>query len=177
MKLYLYTFSNRVFYILGLKQSIGVFFKALEFIVESLRKENEYYSDQRLKWLKDLYLNLFYDNPNKRFQAPTPMQALLAFGGRQFNYNTLEHNFYSSVNNLINNCQSTNNNNNNNAINKSRSSSGNNASANVMFDLANGLDSNQKDETDTTQIRFQLANNGDIFTKAESKCFLKYFLR
>lgn len=153
---------------IGLKQSIGVFFKALKFIVESLRKESEDYSDQRLKWLKDLYLNLFYDNANKRFQAPTPMQALLAFGGRQFNFNTLEHNFYSSVNNLINNCQSTN----NNHVHKSRSSSSTyNAAANAMLDLATGLTENQRDESESTQIRFQLASNGDVFTKSKSNTF------
>ena len=90
-----------------MKQSIDIFYKALEFLLASLKKENELCLDQRIKWLKDLYLNLFYDNANKRFQPPTPMQALLAFGGRQFNFGTLENNFYSSINNLIVTCQTS----------------------------------------------------------------------
>ena len=87
-----------------MKSSISIFYKALDFLTTSIRKENDYCIDRRLKWLKDLYLNLFYDNANKRFQPPTPMQSLLAFGGRQFNFTTLENNFHSSVNTLINTC-------------------------------------------------------------------------
>jgi hypothetical protein len=150
-----------VFYVLGLKQSISVFYKALEFIVDSLKRENEYCSDQRLKWLKDLYLNLFYDNANKRFQAPTPMQALLAFGGRQFNFNTLEHNFNSSVNNLINNCQANNNSNKANC-------------SNAMFDSGIGLTTrdeiNDSCNSSNPQIRFQVTDNGD-FVKVKGKFF------
>ncbi len=87
-----------------MKKSIGLFYDGLEFLVESLRKEAELCADQRLKWLKDLYLNLYYDNANKKFQLPTPMQALLAFGGRQFNFNTLENNFHSIFYSLITTC-------------------------------------------------------------------------
>ncbi len=84
-----------------MEKSINVFYHALEFLLNDLKKQRELCVDQRLKWLQNLYLNLFYDNANKRFQCPTPMQALLAFGGRQFNFNTLENNFNASVNNLL----------------------------------------------------------------------------
>ena len=87
-----------------MKNSIGLFYDGLEFLVESLRKEAELCADHRLRWLKDLYLNLYYDNANKKFKPPTPMQALLAFGGRQFNFNTLENNFHAGFSSLITAC-------------------------------------------------------------------------
>jgi len=96
--------ENKCFYIIGMKKSVGLFYDGIQFLVNTLRKESELCADQRLKWLKDLYLSLYYDNANKKFQSPTPMQALLAFGGRQFNFNTLENNFHSSFNNLITTC-------------------------------------------------------------------------
>ena len=77
------------------------FKKGLDFVIGSLRREREICSDLRIKWLKDLYLNLFYDNPNKKFQCPTAMQALLAFGGRQFNMQTLEANLSTTFSNLL----------------------------------------------------------------------------
>ena len=99
-------FNNffRCFYIIGMKKSINLFYNGLEFLVNSFRKEAEMCADQRLKWLKDLYLNLYYDCGNKKFQPPTPMQALLAFGGRQFNFNLLENNFHSSFSSLVTTC-------------------------------------------------------------------------
>ena len=84
-----------------MEKSINIFYQALEFLINDLKKQRELCVDQRLKWLKNLYLNLFYDNGHKRFQCPTPMQALLAFGGRHFNLNTLENHFYASVNSLL----------------------------------------------------------------------------
>lgn len=93
--------ENRSFYLIGMKKSIQIFYQGLEFLISTLKKQNELCVDQRLKWLKNLYLNLFYDNSNKKFQCPTPMQALLAFGGRQFNFHTLENHFNSSINNIL----------------------------------------------------------------------------
>jgi hypothetical protein len=93
----------RSFYIIGLKHSISLFYQALQFLLSNLLTD----ADRRQKWLRDLYLNLFYDNANKRFQAPTPMQALLAFGGRHFNFTTLDANFHTSIANLIATCQAT----------------------------------------------------------------------
>lgn len=96
------TFSeNKSLYIVGMKQSITIFYKALLYLTNNLRRQRECCVDQRIKWLKDLYLNLFYDNANKKFQCPTPMQALLAFGGRQFNFHSLENHFNSSINSLL----------------------------------------------------------------------------
>jgi hypothetical protein len=93
--------ENRSLYMLGMRQSVKVFYTGVEFLVGSLKRERELCTDMRLKWLKDLYLNLFYDNGNKRFQCPTTMQALLAFGGRQFNLQTLENSVNAAVNNLL----------------------------------------------------------------------------
>lgn len=146
------TFSeNRSFYIIGLKNSIGLFYKALEFLLSNLNNENILCIDQRQKWLKDLYLNLFYDNANKRFQPPTPMQALLAFGGRQFNFNTLEHNFYSSISNLIVNCQS-------------------HTSKSTKSDSSIGFSKDDTESFHNPQIRIQRPNNMENFSKLESKC-------
>ncbi|CAF0723640.1 unnamed protein product, partial [Didymodactylos carnosus] len=44
-------------------------------------------SDRRIQWLKIQYLLSYYEN--ERFQGPTPMEAILAFGGRQWNSNSL----------------------------------------------------------------------------------------
>ena len=96
--------ENKSFYMMGMKHSIRIFYQALEYLISNLKKQKELCVDQRIKWLKDLYLNLFYDNANKKFQCPTPMQALLAFGGKQFNFNTLTNNFNSSLYSLIMTC-------------------------------------------------------------------------
>ncbi len=96
--------ENKSFYILGMKHSIQLFYQALEYLIRNLKKQKELCVDQRIKWLKDLYLNLFYDNTNKKFQCPTPMQALLAFGGKQFNFSTMTKNFNSTLYNLIMTC-------------------------------------------------------------------------
>jgi hypothetical protein len=97
------TFSeNKSFYILGMKKSIYSFYKAIDFITTCLRRKRELCADRRIKWLKDLYLKLFYDNLNKRYQCPTPIQSILAFGGgRSLNINSIETNINNSVNNLI----------------------------------------------------------------------------
>lgn len=84
-----------------MEKGVNIFYNALEFLLTDLKKQRELCVDQRINWLKNLYLNLFYDNAHKRFQCPTPMQALLAFGGRQFNLNTLENSFHASVNSLL----------------------------------------------------------------------------
>ena len=44
-------------------------------------------SDRRIVWLKNQYLSLYHEN--EHFQGPTPMTAILIFGGRQWNSNTL----------------------------------------------------------------------------------------
>ncbi|CAF4506861.1 unnamed protein product, partial [Didymodactylos carnosus] len=44
-------------------------------------------SDRRIQWLKVQYLSLYYEN--ERFQGPTPMEAVLVFGGRQWNSSSL----------------------------------------------------------------------------------------
>lgn len=93
--------ENRSLYLIGMRQSVKMFYTGVNFLIGQLRKEREMCVDLRLKWLKDLYLNLFYDNSNKKFQCPTVMQALLAFGGRQFNMTTVENNFNVAFNNLL----------------------------------------------------------------------------
>ena len=44
-------------------------------------------SDRRIVWLKNQYLSLYHEN--ERFQGPTPMTAILIFGGRQWNSHSL----------------------------------------------------------------------------------------
>ena len=84
-----------------MKKSINIFYQALEYLTNNLKKQRELCVDQRITWLKNLYLNLYYDNANKKFQCPSPMQAILAFGGRLFNFHSLDNHFNSSINNLL----------------------------------------------------------------------------
>ncbi|CAF0890793.1 unnamed protein product [Brachionus calyciflorus] len=141
--------ENKSLYLIGAKQSITLFYKGLNFLVQNIQKSFQLSPDHRLKWLKDLYLNLFYDQKNKKFKNPTPMQALLAFGGRQFNLNTLESHFNQTINNLLISSlsnQNINNNNNNspdllllndnnNDIDKHKNSIGTNSSTNSSFNI------------------------------------------
>lgn len=93
--------ENRTLYMIGMKRSVEKFYEGINFLVTGLREAQRFNYDERLKWLKDLYLNLFYDNTGKKFQCATPMQALLAFGGRQFNFHSLEANFNTAVSNIL----------------------------------------------------------------------------
>lgn len=93
--------ENRNLYFIGAKQSIQIFYNGLSFLVENLKKCTTAIPDNRIKWLKSLYLSLFYDHKNKNFRNPTPMEALLAFGGRQFNIATLEKYLNRAISNLM----------------------------------------------------------------------------
>ena len=68
----------RTIYIVANKHSTNACYQSLEFVVNSLMKQRTIF-DQRIKWLKDLYLNLFYDS--KRSQGPTPMESILVYIG------------------------------------------------------------------------------------------------
>ncbi|RNA20703.1 1-phosphatidylinositol 4-5-bisphosphate phosphodiesterase epsilon-1-like [Brachionus plicatilis] len=93
--------ENRSLYFIGAKQSIQIFYLGLSFLIDNLKKNSTLTPDNRVKWLKSLYLNLFYGQKNKKFRNPTPMEALLAFGGRQFNIMTLENHLNQAINNLF----------------------------------------------------------------------------
>ena len=81
----------------GMKNSVKIFYDTLDFIIGCMRalKTN---ADCRIKWLKDLYLHQFYEN--RRYQGPTPVESILAFGGRQFNFQCLESQFTCSISSL-----------------------------------------------------------------------------
>ena len=93
--------ENRSLYFIGPKQSIQKFYNGINFLIDYLKKNTTLISDNRLKWLKCLYLNLFYAQKNKNFRNPTPMEALIAFGGQQFNLMTLENYLNQAISNLI----------------------------------------------------------------------------
>jgi hypothetical protein len=152
--------ENKCFYIIGMKKSIGLFYDGIQFLVNTLRKESELCADQRLKWLKDLYLSLYYDNANKKFQSPTPMQALLAFGGRQFNFNTLENNFHSSFNNLITTCS-------NQILNDTQQTTTNLDSS--MNPLIRIQESNNLENNNNTNINNHESNSNSSSTKSRNK--------
>lgn len=80
-----------------MKNSIKIFYQSLDYIIGSMRALRTN-GDCRIKWLKDLYLHQFYEN--KRYQGSTPVESILAFGGRQFNFQCLESQFTCSISSL-----------------------------------------------------------------------------
>jgi hypothetical protein len=63
----------RTIFFVGNKYSINMCFQSLEYVINSLTKQR-IYCDQRIKWLKDLYLSLFY---GRRSQGSTPIESIL----------------------------------------------------------------------------------------------------
>lgn len=93
--------ENRSLYFIGPKQSIQTFYHGINFLIQNVKKNNTLITDNRLKWLKFLYLSLFYAKKNKNFRNPNLMEALIAFGGQQFNLSTLQNFLNQTISNLL----------------------------------------------------------------------------
>ena len=92
--------------------AVETFASSLRFVVACLKRQHSAKQcDPRLRWLKDLYLSLFYDNVGgggggagrrrRRFRPPTPIESLLAFGGHPFNMHTAEAQLGTCILNTI----------------------------------------------------------------------------
>ncbi|CAM4740330.1 unnamed protein product [Rotaria magnacalcarata] len=63
-----------------------IWYSSIDKLVTQYRK-HRLCSDRRIVWLKNQYLSLYHEN--ERFQGPAPMNAVLVFGGRQWNSSSL----------------------------------------------------------------------------------------
>ncbi|CAF3485478.1 unnamed protein product [Adineta steineri] len=63
-----------------------IWYTSIDKLITQYRK-HRLCSDRRIVWLKNQYLSLYHEN--ERFQGPTPMNAILVFGGRQWNSSSL----------------------------------------------------------------------------------------
>lgn len=63
-----------------------IWYSGIDKLITQYRK-HRLCSDRRVLWLKNQYLSLYHEN--ERFQGPTPMNAVLVFGGRQWNSSSL----------------------------------------------------------------------------------------
>ncbi len=63
-----------------------IWYLSIDKLITQYRK-HRLCSDRRIIWLKNQYLSLYHEN--ERFQGPTPMTAMLIFGGRQWNSSSL----------------------------------------------------------------------------------------
>ena len=63
-----------------------IWYTSIDKLITQYRKHRAC-SDRRIVWLKNQYLSLYHEN--ERFQGPTPMNAVLVFGGRQWNSSSL----------------------------------------------------------------------------------------
>lgn len=68
------------------KYSSQIWYSTIDKLILQYRKHRSC-SDRRIVWLKNQYLFLYHEN--ERFQGPTPMSAILIFGGRQWNSSSL----------------------------------------------------------------------------------------
>src|SRR5690349_8770206 len=63
-----------------------IWYSSIDKLITQYRKHRSC-SDRRIVWLKNQYLSLYHEN--ERFQGPTPMTAIIVFGGRQWNSSSL----------------------------------------------------------------------------------------
>jgi hypothetical protein len=68
------------------KHCSQIWYSSIDKLITQYRKHRAC-SDRRIVWLKNQYLSLYHEN--ERFQGPTPMNAVLVFGGRQWNSSSL----------------------------------------------------------------------------------------
>ena len=83
--LYFY-FNFRSVCFIGPKYCSQIWYSSIDKLIIQYRK-HRLCSDRRIVWLKNQYLSLYHEN--ERFQGPTPMNAILVFGGRQWNSSSL----------------------------------------------------------------------------------------
>ena len=83
-KYFLHVFRSLCF--ISPKYCSQIWHSSIDKLITQYRK-HRLCSDRRIVWLKNQYLSLYHEN--ERFQGPTPMNAILVFGGRQWNSSSL----------------------------------------------------------------------------------------
>ncbi|CAF0747680.1 unnamed protein product [Adineta ricciae] len=78
--------ENKSLCFISPKYCSQIWYSCIDKLVTQYRK-HRLCSDRRIVWLKNQYLSLYHEN--ERFQGPTPMHAILIFGGRQWNSSSL----------------------------------------------------------------------------------------
>jgi len=79
-------FSFRSLCVISPKYCSQIWYSSIDKLITQYRK-HRLCSDRRIVWLKNQYLSLYHEN--ERFQGPTPMNAVLVFGGRQWHSSSL----------------------------------------------------------------------------------------
>lgn len=79
-------FFRRSLCFISPKYCSQIWYSSIDKLITQYRKHRTC-SDRRIVWLKNQYLSLYHEN--ERFQGPTPMNAVLVFGGRQWNSSSL----------------------------------------------------------------------------------------
>ncbi|CAF3718220.1 unnamed protein product [Adineta steineri] len=78
--------ENKSLCFISPKYCSQIWYSSIDKLIVQYRK-HRLCSDRRIVWLKNQYLSLFHEN--ERFEGPTPMTAILIFGGRQWNSSSL----------------------------------------------------------------------------------------
>jgi len=81
---FLFVFRSLCF--ISPKYCSQIWYLSIDKLITQYRK-HRLCSDRRIVWLKNQYLSLYHEN--EHFQGPTPMTAILIFGGRQWNSSSL----------------------------------------------------------------------------------------
>jgi len=82
----IFSFLFRSLCFISPKYCSQIWYSSIDKLITQYRKHRSC-SDRRIVWLKNQYLSLYHEN--ERFQGPTPMNAVLVFGGRQWNSSSL----------------------------------------------------------------------------------------
>lgn len=64
----------------------SLWYRGLRRLVRAAQLQRRKQTDKRLQWLKEQYLQLYYENERK--QGPTPAEAIKIFGGRKWSAGT-----------------------------------------------------------------------------------------
>ncbi len=78
--------ENKSLCFISPKYCSQIWYSSIDKLITQYRK-HRLCSDRRIVWLKNQYLSLYHEN--ERFQGPTPMNAIIVFGGRQWNSSSL----------------------------------------------------------------------------------------
>ncbi|CAF1176350.1 unnamed protein product, partial [Adineta ricciae] len=78
--------ENKSLCFISPKYCSQIWYSSIDKLIVQYRK-HRLCSDRRINWLKNQYLSLYHEN--ERFEGPTPMTAILIFGGRQWNSSSL----------------------------------------------------------------------------------------
>ena len=85
--------DNRVAEFLAPKLVASVWAEGLKCLIKQLQKQKQL-TDQRIVWLKDKYLQLYYED--SVCMGPTPAEAIRVFGGRKWTLDAMGTGYQSS---------------------------------------------------------------------------------